>query len=105
MILERMAPEVYAALVGWGVVGAGLIGVSLALKLGHRFIERAFGEEAIGADVIRKDLDVEGHISSLVGDLVEGALEDIAGVVDLRFAGGDGRYKAHHIAMRAAHRK
>ena len=40
MILERMAPEVYAALVGWGVVGAGLIGVSLALKLGHRVGQR-----------------------------------------------------------------
>lgn len=35
-LAERLAPEIYAALVGWGVLGAGLIGVGLAMKMAGR---------------------------------------------------------------------
>lgn len=39
-ILERVAPEVFAALVGWGIVGAGLVGVFLATKMARRAGQR-----------------------------------------------------------------
>ena len=38
--LERIAPDVLAALVGWGIVGAGFIGVFLARKMAGRVGQR-----------------------------------------------------------------
>ena len=40
LVLERLAPEVLAALVGWGILGAGLIGVYLATKMAGRVGQR-----------------------------------------------------------------
>jgi hypothetical protein len=40
LVLERLAPEVFAALVGWGILGAGLIGVYLATKMAGRVGQR-----------------------------------------------------------------
>ena len=40
MVLEQVAPEVFAALVGWGIVGAGLVGVFLATKMARRVGQR-----------------------------------------------------------------
>eukprot|EP01043_Picozoa_sp_COSAG02_P041946 COSAG02_NODE_3524_length_6615_cov_6.371393_11_plen_218_part_00 len=40
LALERLAPEVLAALVGWGILGMGLTGVYLATKMAGRVGQR-----------------------------------------------------------------
>ena len=40
LALERLAPEVLAALVGWGILGMGLVGVHLATKMAGRVGQR-----------------------------------------------------------------